>query len=450
MPFSKGVGELRSGWAAKKSLSRSLVTAIARFKTEFSQVNSFGVRSGSVRCGRVRSGVCAGLVFLTAASTFTTDIKSAQAGWSNVGSHPGASAQPTAQGRALTDLELIDRRIYAGYGDYDANTGPIPVYSYNVRRKRYKYEKLTMQTEAIYKFRDLPSGLWALGTDPRGQARHHFSRRDRKWTSSNGLDRVGGSDRAEHVYDMVQWRGALWAAGGTAGNKGGIWRSADNGKTWQTAKTFSPVSGIANDFTRVYWMGVLNDELYVQPVDGCHIAFCSHPTSYIFNGERWRNGPDILGNFGVGAPADNFANALVLRTNDTSTRPGIFQVVKGGVVSNPLGVTPVRDYTVAENGYLYALIAQSNPYDPFNDQIVIRTRNLIHWECLFKAPRKAISIEVYAPADEESAVYVGMTNSRIKKRVGSDTAPCPIRQPRLFRSSLIVAPGTSLYNIDFN
>src|SRR4051794_3154575 len=40
-----------------------------------------------------------------------------------------AASQPTAWGKPLMELRAWKGRVYAGYGDYDGNTGPIQIAS---------------------------------------------------------------------------------------------------------------------------------------------------------------------------------------------------------------------------------------------------------------------------------------------------------------------------------
>jgi len=413
---------------------------------------SYGVGERRARSARsfVRCEMRHALTTLALIATLTATMVAAvpaSAAWEDLGKHPSARSQPTADGRAILELEIIKKRLYAGFGDYAQNTGPIPMYFFHLRRDLWRFDRFTMDTEAIYKFRDLPNGFWALGTDPRSPGRHHFSKRSNSWKPSNGLDLMRSDIRSEHVYDMIEWRGALWAAGGTAGGKGGLWRSTDNGVTWNAAHTFSLRPSATGGFTRVYWLGVDRNELYVQPVDSCQYGICPHPTSYVFNGETWRTGPDILQNRGVGAPTDRFDGAMLMRTNDTTRHPGYLHALKNGVVSHPLGYNLIRDYTVGSDGYLYVLVADDNEADTNKNQVVIRTRNLVDWECLYQAPPKAISIEVDPRTDLTGYVYVGLRNSRLKRREFSDKEPCPSRNPILLAGSRIITPGVTLNNL---
>lgn len=51
--------------------------------------------------------------------------------FSLVGTHPQAGQQPTTQGKTIMALHAWNGKIYAGYGDVTANTGPIAITPYN-------------------------------------------------------------------------------------------------------------------------------------------------------------------------------------------------------------------------------------------------------------------------------------------------------------------------------
>lgn len=62
------------------------------------------------------------VVMVTATPAAAVSAPGAQ--WLLLGTHPQAASQPTAIGQRILDLELLKGRLYAGFGDYGANTGP--------------------------------------------------------------------------------------------------------------------------------------------------------------------------------------------------------------------------------------------------------------------------------------------------------------------------------------
>lgn len=50
--------------------------------------------------------------------------------------NPNIAAQKTEQGKVISELLIDGDEIYTGYGDYNANTGPISVTSTNLKTNK--------------------------------------------------------------------------------------------------------------------------------------------------------------------------------------------------------------------------------------------------------------------------------------------------------------------------
>src|SRR5262249_4211822 len=83
-----------------------------------------------------------------------------------VGQHPQASAQPTGLGRIIGGLVGWRGQLYTGYGDFGANTGPIPVTSWDPATETFRAHWVS-QTEAIYNYRPIGGLLYAPAIDSR-------------------------------------------------------------------------------------------------------------------------------------------------------------------------------------------------------------------------------------------------------------------------------------------
>lgn len=188
-----------------------------------------------------------------------------------------ASAQPTATGRQLVELEVFDGKIYAGYGDYAANTGPITISSHVPGSPGFSAEGVS-ETEAVYNYREIGGQLFSPAIDPRGSADY----------AANGpwLDRSGPG--AFHVFDMVEFGGAMIMVG-SQGDDAVAWRSTDAGLSWSESIRVAPQSD--GTFSRFYFAGVLGSSLYVQASDWGS----AHPTSLVTtDGTTWSFGPSLL------------------------------------------------------------------------------------------------------------------------------------------------------------
>src|SRR5438552_14316545 len=93
-----------------------------------------------------------------------------RSGFRVVATHPDAATQPTATGRVIATLASFDGRLYAGYGDYGSNTGPIVIRAFDPVSERFGEPLLRSQTEAIYIFRWIADRLYAPHIDPAGDA----------------------------------------------------------------------------------------------------------------------------------------------------------------------------------------------------------------------------------------------------------------------------------------
>ena len=82
-----------------------------------------------------------------------------------LGTHPDAAAQGSADGKVLTTLEALNGKMYVGYGDYGANTGPINIRAWDPATESFTPSRLTSLTESIWTYRLLNGKLYAPNND---------------------------------------------------------------------------------------------------------------------------------------------------------------------------------------------------------------------------------------------------------------------------------------------
>lgn len=244
------------------------------------------------------SALLTGAAMLVVADPIGASTESVPGAATELATHAWAAGQPTAQGRQILDLEVHDGKVWAGYGDYGANTGPITLAAYDPTSGGDFVAATTVDTEAIYNLRSVGETLVAPATDPRRNA--DFALGD-PWREDRPLG-------ATHVFDTTTLTGTdLWMVG-SQGTDAVAWRSLDGGQTWTESLRQSPTSGAANDFLRFYFAAPLDGTLYVQAVSYSTGASAS---SKMFNGSRWSDGPSLLGQGGVGWKPQPFAGGLV-------------------------------------------------------------------------------------------------------------------------------------------
>jgi hypothetical protein len=301
--------------------------------------------------------------------------------FTRLGVHPAAAAQSTSVGKVLRKLQGFEGKIYAGFGDYGANTGMIAITPYVLATSAFVNEG-TADTEAIYVWKILQGKLYAPAIDTRAGADYAVSG---PWQNANPVP-------SEHAFDMTSLTGSdLWLVGSTYSPSGhaAAWRSVDGGQTWSSMLDQAPVSTTTEDFARFYFVGVLNGQLYVQ---GHDFYGGSHARSRIFvDGKGWSNGPDILQGQ-QGCDAQTFNGRFVFRGGCHYSAP-VFSF--DGTARTSLGGT---DFAIAD-GYLYLL----------NGTTVTRTSDYKSWQTVASGvPSGTTSITVY-----DRKLYVGTSSSEL-------------------------------------
>jgi hypothetical protein len=253
--------------------------------------------------------------------------------WQSEGVHPQAAAQATALGRRIVDLQAFGGKIYAGYGDYQANTGPIAVSALSPGAGYTR--EFTADTEATYNFRDIGGVLYAPSIDPRVAADFSAST---PWSGSNAVE-------AAHVFDMATTDGSdLWMVG-SQDVDAVAWRSLDGGTTWSEELRVSAVN--SGEFSRFYFAGVLGGRLYVQAYDSYQGA---QAKALVFDGTSWTSAPPIVTTWYNGWRPIEFNGKLVIHGYGKGTRGPIYSY--DGVTSTV--VTLGYDVEVA-GGRLFVL-----------------------------------------------------------------------------------------------
>lgn len=182
-----------------------------------------------------------------------------------------AAATHNGAGSSIEDLAVKDGQVYAGYGDYDANVGPIAINSYDLgsgaATQRYLLDGEDAQ--AIHVF---DGNLYIPDTDsklswtaPVGYATDASG----AWAYQNIADGSG----MEHVFDLAKVGQNIFVAGsmvnpdkpkyGPYAELAVIKASHDGGKTWAIERTQASTD-MNNGYDRYYWLGVAGGKVYAQ------------------------------------------------------------------------------------------------------------------------------------------------------------------------------------------
>jgi len=321
-----------------------------------------------------------------------------------IGTHPDAAAQPTATGRTISTLRPFRGKIYVGYGDYDANTGPINVRAFNVTSGSFTAPLLSALTEHILLYREIGGKLYApiIDTSAGGGGATGFavgtpSGDTETW--QNVLP-VGGI----HMFDINSLDGtSLMMTGAVTGPTfaGQAWYSPDGVSNWTVSLAVPPRQ--AGDFTRLYGLGNYQGKLWTQARDTP--SRTNPPYSEVWDGTSWSHGPDLLPPDGqtVWRP-EEFAGQMVYLTLHNGfqiSRMFKFDGTTAGqayVDSTGNAGSLFRDYAVAGD-YLYGLLS---------DGRLIETRDLSQWTVFDTAPASARSLTVL-----DGKLYIGTDSAQL-------------------------------------
>jgi len=115
-----------------------------------------------------------------------------------------------ANARVPWDLLVVDGKIFVGTGDFDSNTGPTSIWTYDDSTKKWISSALVDQ-EAIARFVNLNGKIIALGTDPIGDAEHADC-----YTLKNGTWETFSSIKgALHIFDAEVYNNSIYYGLGT-------------------------------------------------------------------------------------------------------------------------------------------------------------------------------------------------------------------------------------------
>ncbi|MFH0900011.1 MAG: hypothetical protein V2A73_05210 [Pseudomonadota bacterium] len=197
---------------------------------------------------------------------------------------PGISAQTTTRGKTINTLHPFNNRIYLGYGDYDANTGPISILSYSPAAGTFD-ASFSAQTEEINKYYGFNGDLYAPVID---------SRNALQTLGVGSVFRLDGptmtwSERtpivnAFHVFDATAFAGKLYVGiGSNYGLRPVIYSSLDKGLTWTAA--FSLPLVLTTEFARCYGLGATTTSLFASGYIFSSLG--AKQFAYKYSGVRW-------------------------------------------------------------------------------------------------------------------------------------------------------------------
>ena len=331
------------------------------------------------------------------------DRPTSRDGFTSIGPHPDAAEQRTADGRRIRALTGWRGKLYVGFGDSNANTGPIAITPWDPEAEQFVPTGFLADTEAIAVFRPIGERLYAPSDDPHGASDLVFGE---PWTNCSVVP-------GYHLYDVASHDGEeLWLCGKSSPKgAGAIWRSLDVGQSWKLSLEVPAPEGLQTSF---FFLGVLDGEVWAQAWDYAprnSRKSAPRATSWRFDGEQWKPGPDLLpesSRTGYGHPGID---------RGIGYRPLYFAPARRLVYSNGLGKW-MGSRGKSGTSILYAFdgdeveVVREDALDFAieGDRLFVlqldgelhHTRDLVEWERLATAPAGTMSLGFAA-----GSLYVG-------------------------------------------
>lgn len=319
-----------------------------------------------------------------------------------LGTHPEAAAQSTSQGNMISTLTIKDGKVYMGYGDYGANTGPIHINPYNIANGSFEGSKLEVPTEEISAFRTINNKLYAPMLDPRlnftDDVGYAEQANDGTWTNQLKAPAV-------HVFDMATLDGSdLWMVGSSVEPDGSTYRGAtayrsvDGGATWSVVMTdMTTLYEDRSETERYYWVAELNGKIFMQANRVENAPMRS------FDGSVWSEGTtDQVCRSIRAASVVVFADNIVCWAGG-----GVVRAFDGTNYADITPTVPIGNATsfYVDDGYLYVLADKPGFA---TDDIVLRTSDLESWERVSSVPGSTTSFAV-----DDDYIYVGTNSSQL-------------------------------------
>ena len=315
--------------------------------------------------------------------------------------HPDAAAQPPS-GRTLLTLKAWNGRLYAGYGDYGNNTGPIGIRAFDPATAAFGPLLLDQATEAIHLYREVADQLLAPHTDPlAGESTGGFAQ------GTPGAPDDGWRDRllvtGVHFYDVSMFTDSEVYLVGSRGSAAAVWRSDDRGATFPDSPVLSqtPPTG----FSRYYFAGIHAGLLYVQA--------SGFDASKVWDGLSWSDGPDLVPEGGVGWHPERFAEEMVYQASHAGLGASLLYTFDGSLARRLLA-PPVYDFAV-DGSELWAITARFVPvpdsssggyYEP---EAIVRTTDL----CSFTELTRAVPADARSLVPHGGALHLGGREARL-------------------------------------
>lgn len=328
--------------------------------------------------------------------------------FTELATHPQASAQSTDQGKTLNNLRIFDGKLFAAYGDYNANTGPIDINPFDLNSGTFDGVALSVPSEALGTWKEINGKLYTPTIDPTcsGTCSAGYA----VYTPGSGWE-MQTPVNAEHIFDIETLTGTdIWLFGSAGGATSTAWRSTDGGANFSVAQTYENEPGSDNT-ERYYWGAAMDGKMYMQSDYSGH----QNPVQ-IFDGTNWTTGTtDLLcrvGNGGATPRSVVFAGRIVCSDSGQITKFDGSSVTQQSWYTTPSypGCNSSEAQLSIYNNSYYALCRFWNGNGGYDPATLIKSNDLASFSTLEGLPSSAAS---FALDIDTQKIYVGTTDSKI-------------------------------------
>ncbi len=321
-----------------------------------------------------------------------------------VGTHPQASTETTDRAKSIKSLINWNGKIYSGYGDWDANTGPVSISPFDPATGKFSTTpEFVSETEAIEIFKVINKKLYAVHVDPRGGWGATYSVADNS-SGTPTWQNIQGRIPYTHTYGITAGfsPSEMFISGqsdeGSATNEvAKIYRTTDEGATWTQSLSVPSRGG----FNRMMLIAKFNNKIIAQSYSSTDFNGAGvQSTAWSWDGSRWASANPIAASLPY--DATEFAGKLILKSSSTG---GSLLAYDGRTTTTAR--SSITDYVVGDDGYLYTLGYQGYGSSSL---VITRTKDLTTWENISYAPAQASAIGYL-----DNTLYVGTRDSKLYK-----------------------------------
>lgn len=161
--------------------------------------------------------------------------------------------------RLAEDITVFDGKLYVGGGDYDQNTGPVYVMSYDLNKGKWEQSQEPLNDEQIKRFCVINGKLATLGTDPKDDwdMGNYYVLCDGAWETLRVLP------SGIHCFDAIEWQNEIiFGLGVNSGDFPAVRFDGENYTAIDFYKNGEPLDTSHHSTVRIYNFFAYKGELF--------------------------------------------------------------------------------------------------------------------------------------------------------------------------------------------